>query len=159
VETEIYIFQVFAGIGVGTVLTVTAIPTQASVQDVDDTGIAAGMLVNFRLFGALIGLTLRSNIFNSVFEQNINSLGTLPTSIQRLQNANEAIGFIPSLTKLDLPDPLMSALLDAFWAPFQVLWIVMTCFSSIGVFIALFIKEFSLEKDEVDRQGFQQPSP
>jgi hypothetical protein len=54
-KAETYTFQAFAGIGVGIVLTVTAIPTRASVQHVDNTGIAAGMLVNFRLFGALIG--------------------------------------------------------------------------------------------------------
>jgi predicted MFS family arabinose efflux permease len=162
-KAETYIFQAFAGIGVGIILTVTAIPTQASVRHVDDTGIAAGMLVNFRLFGALIGLTIGSNIFNSVFKQKMDSLmdslTTLPTSIQILQNANEAIGFIPSLRTLELPEPLMNIVLDAFWAPFQVLWIVMTCISGVGFFIALFIKELSLEKDEVGRQRLQQPLP
>ncbi|KAF4635087.1 hypothetical protein G7Y89_g3013 [Cudoniella acicularis] len=162
-KAETYTFQAFAGIGVGIILTVTAIPTQASVRHVDDTGIAAGMLVNFHLFGALIGLSIGSNIFNSVFKQKMDSLmdslTTLPTSIQILQNANEAIGFIPSLRTLELPEPLMNIVLDAFWAPFQVLWIVMTCISGIGLFIALFIKELSLEKDEVGRQGLQQPLP
>jgi MFS family permease len=153
----IYVFQVFTGIGVGTTLTVTAIPAQASVHQVDDTGIAAGMLVNFRLFGALIGLAIGSNVFNSVFKEHISALGPLLSSIRRLQDAKEAIGFIPTLRKLDLPILLMDSLLDVYWVSFQVLWIVMTCFSGVGLLSALFIKELSLEKDEVGRQGFQQP--
>jgi MFS family permease len=121
VKAEAYTLQVFAGIGVGTVLTVTAIPTQASVRRVDDTGLAAGMLVSFRLFGALIGLTIGSNVFNSVFKQQVDSFTTLPPSIRILQDANKAIGFIPSLRRLDLSEPLMEALLHAYWAPFNTL--------------------------------------
>jgi hypothetical protein len=139
------------------VLTVTAIPTQASVRRVDDTGLAAGMLVSFRLFGALIGLTIGSNVFNSVFKQQIDSFTTLPPSIRILQDANKAIGFIPSLRRLNLSEPLMGALLHAYWAPFNTLWVVMACFSGIGLLVALFIQEVSLENDAVGRQGFQQP--
>ena len=53
------------GIGIGTIFAVTSIPLQASVKHVDDKGPAAGTLVIFRLFGALISLTISSTVFNS----------------------------------------------------------------------------------------------
>lgn len=59
---EAYSYQALMGVGIGTVLTVTALPTQASVKKVDDTGLAAGMLMIFRFFGALLGLTIASTV-------------------------------------------------------------------------------------------------
>lgn len=67
ITAEAYSYQVFMGVGIGTVLTVTALPTQASAKHVDDTGIAAGMLVIFRFFGALIGLTIGSTVRYSFY--------------------------------------------------------------------------------------------
>ena len=154
---EIYSFQAIAGIGVGTVLTVTAIPTQASVRHVDQTGIAAGMLVNFRLFGALIGLAVASNVFVSVFQRRIDGITSLPESFRPLRDASQAISFIPKLRTLDSSSRATNAILDIFAATFRVIWIVMTCFSGAGLTIALLIKEFSIEKDDVGRQGFQKP--
>ena len=157
-RAETYSFHAIAGIGVGTILTVTAIPTQASVKHVDDTGIAAGMLVNFRLFGALLGLSIGSNVFSSVFQQKINALTTLPGSLRVLENGSKAVSFIPSLRTLNLPGEVIDTILDVYQAPFRAIWIVMTCFSGVSFFVALFIKEVSIEKDDVGRQGFQQPS-
>ena len=50
----------------------------ASVQNVDDPGIAACILVSYRLFGALTGLAICSTVFNSVFERHIAAIGRLP---------------------------------------------------------------------------------
>lgn len=58
-------FQVILGIGTGALFSILMLPMQACVQ-VDDMGLAAGILVSFRLFGGLIGLSLRSKCFNNV---------------------------------------------------------------------------------------------
>ena len=50
-------FQVIAGIGIGTIFSVPPIPMQASAAS-DDQGLAMGIMVAFRLFGALIGLAV-----------------------------------------------------------------------------------------------------
>lgn len=59
----LYGLQVVAAIGIGTLFTLLNIPMTASVQDANDMGVAAGILVSFRLFGALIGLAICSSVF------------------------------------------------------------------------------------------------
>jgi MFS family permease len=134
-------FQVVFGIGIGIIFTTSAIPIQASVKNVDDTGLAAGILVVFRLFGALVGLAIGSTAFNSVFRQSIAALGPLPEAIQQLEDASQAIGFIPSLRKLDLPNKTMDSLINAYRIPFRTIWIIMTCLSGVGFLTSLFIRE------------------
>ncbi|KAL8653175.1 MAG: hypothetical protein Q9210_002248 [Variospora velana] len=76
--------QVIAGIGVGTHFTVLIIPMQASLLHVDDMGLAAGIIVCFRLFGALLGLAIYASVFNNTFDQNIRSLSPLPPAVAAL---------------------------------------------------------------------------
>ncbi|KAM4060798.1 major facilitator superfamily protein [Hirsutella rhossiliensis] len=47
-------FQIILGIGTGNLFSVLNLPMQASVPNADDMGLAAGVLVSFRLFGALL---------------------------------------------------------------------------------------------------------
>ena len=87
-------FQVIMGIGTGTLISTLMLPIQACVN-VDDMGLAAGVLVSFRLFGGLIGLSICSTVFNNMFELRIASLGALPDTVVTLKDVREAIGFIP----------------------------------------------------------------
>jgi hypothetical protein len=50
--------QLIAMMGIGTLLTIQVVLMQASVTDVDDSGIAIGMLDSFRVFGGLVGLAV-----------------------------------------------------------------------------------------------------
>ncbi|KAF3761041.1 MFS general substrate transporter [Cryphonectria parasitica EP155] len=159
--TEAYIYQAFMGVGVGTVLTVTAFPTQASVSHVDDVGIAAGMLVIFRLFGALLGLTMASTVFSSVFQQRMNAVTaamTLPDSLEVLKDASQAVGFIPHLRELSgvVSWETMSAVIAVYTRSFQVVWLVFTGFFVVGFAVSLSIQELSMENDDVGRQGLAQ---
>ncbi|KAI1380414.1 MFS general substrate transporter [Hypoxylon crocopeplum] len=156
-RVEVYVFQSLLGAGVGILFTGTQVPMQASVVNVNDTGLAVGMLVVFRLFGALVGLAISSTAFSSVFRQSIAALGTLPEQVDALNDASQAVGFIPTLRTLDLPSEYMSDLTEAYRKPFQAIWIIMTTLSGVGLFISLFIKELSLENEDVGRQGFEQP--
>ncbi|KAF5025546.1 hypothetical protein F66182_2354 [Fusarium sp. NRRL 66182] len=151
-----YSFQSFLGMGVGTVFTTTTVQLQASVDLVDDMGLAAGLLVFFRLFGALLGQTIGAAIFSSVFQDSLASFGPLPESLRVLEDSSEAIGFIHALGRLDLPAEVMDKLIDVYQSPFQVLWMVMAGFSCVGVVACLFTKDYSLEREDVGRQGFEQ---
>lgn len=151
-------FQVIAGMGIGTLFSILVIPMQASVQSVDDTGLAVGILVSFRLFGALVGLATSSTIFNNVFQQQINSVGPLPKSVAVLQNANEAIGFIPALRTLDLQPEMMAYILEAYRTSMAAVFITLAVLSALGFLASLFTKEITLEKEDLGRQRFEPSS-
>ncbi|KAF2679795.1 MFS general substrate transporter [Lentithecium fluviatile CBS 122367] len=106
-------FQVILGIGTGTLFSVLMIPIQACVH-VDDMGIAAGILVSFRLFGGLLGLSMCSTVFTNVFEKKILMAGDLLGDLAALKNAHEAIAFIPVLRELKLPSHLLKAVVEAY---------------------------------------------
>jgi MFS family permease len=155
-RAEAYSLQVMVGIGIGTIFAVTCIPLQASVKHVDDTGLAAGTLVIFRLFGALIGLTISSTVFNSIFAQRFTAtLATIP-QLHDLGDPSNAIRFIPSLRLLSLPQETMDSVIDVYQGSFQSVWIVMTCLAGAGFLCSLLIKELTLEKDDIGRQGLEQ---
>ncbi|KAI6089743.1 MFS general substrate transporter [Hypoxylon rubiginosum] len=152
---EVYIFQSILGVGLGTVFTATQVPMQASVSDVNDTGTVVGMLVVFRIFGALVGLSASSAAFNAVFQKSIDALGALPEEVKILDNASQAISFIPVLRELNTTVEVMNGVLRAYEEPFQAIWIMMTCASGIGFLVSIFIKEYTLERDDIGRQGLQ----
>jgi hypothetical protein len=157
-QAEALTFPSFLGSGFGTVLTTTIVSMLASVHQVDDSGLAAGMLVIARFLGSLFGLAICSAVFNSIFQQSITSLGTLPGPLKPLKDASRAVGFIPELRKLDLPDAIMTSVLEAYQDSFQMIWLVMACFSGLVTSISFLTKEHTLEKEDVGRQGFQPPS-
>ncbi|KAH7127491.1 major facilitator superfamily domain-containing protein [Dactylonectria macrodidyma] len=151
-----YSFQSFLGLGVGTVFTTTTVQLQSSVELIDDMGLAAGLLVFFRLVGAMLGQTIGATIFNSVFQDGLADFGELPDSLRILEDPSEAIGFIPSLADLGLSTEVMDRLIDVYQGPFQTIWMVMAGFSCAGAVVSFFAKELTLERDEVGRQGFEE---
>ncbi|PVH94427.1 MFS general substrate transporter [Periconia macrospinosa] len=153
-----YTFQVFLGMGLGIVFTATQVPMQASVKDVDDTGLAVGMLVCFRLTGALGGLAICSTAFISVFQRKINSLVPLPESFSILQDSRHAIELIPIINTLEIPGELLKEVLGVYHKAFQAVWIILTTFSFVGLCASLFIEELTLEREEIGRQGFEHDS-
>ncbi|KAI1820899.1 MFS general substrate transporter [Xylaria intraflava] len=157
-RTETYALEALLGIGLGVVFTGTQVPMQASVLHVDDTGLAVGMLVVFRLFGALIGLAIGSTAFSSVFEKNIVALGPLPEQLRALDDATKAIEFLPTLRTLDLPTEIMDGVIDTYQKSFEAIWYILASFAGLGFISSLFMKELSLDNEDVGRQGFQQPT-
>jgi MFS family permease len=157
-RAKTYTFQALLGVGLGIVFTGTQVPMQASVKDVDDTGLAVGMLVCFRLAGALVGLAVSSTAFSSVFEHSISSLEPLPAQLGILQDSRQAISFIPMMHTLDLPTGSLMEVLVAYQKAFRAVWIILTSFSFVGLCASFFIRDFTLEREEVGRQGFEHPS-
>lgn len=155
-RVEMYAFQALLGVGIGTIFTASQVPMQASMTDVDDTGLAVGTLIVVRIFGALIGLAAGSAVFSAVFQKSIARLGPLPENVKQLQDSSQAINFIPLLRELDVQNK--SGLVDVYRIAFRAIWIVLTSLSGIGLFASLFIKDFTLEREELGRQGFAHSS-
>ncbi|KAJ4391880.1 hypothetical protein N0V93_005500 [Gnomoniopsis smithogilvyi] len=155
-RAEIYVFHALLGVGIGTIFTASQVPMQASMTDVDDTGLAVGTLIVVRLFGALIGLAAGSAVFSSVFQKSIARLGPLPENVRQLQDSSQAIDFIPLLRELHLQNE--SELVEVYRIAFRAIWIVLTSLSGVGLLACLSIKDLTLEREELGRQGFEHSS-
>jgi hypothetical protein len=149
-------FQVILGIGIGAFWSVLNLPLQASMQNVDDMGLAAGILVSFRVFGGLIGLAVSSSIFNTVFSAEITALGALPGDLAVLGDVQEAVGYIPYLKHVQVPTEILDGVIDAYRKSiYGVFWMV-AGISVVGFFISFLIKEKSLEREELGRQQLKE---
>lgn len=154
----LYGLQVIAAVGVGTLFTILTIPMTASVQNVDDMGIAAGILVSFRLFGALIGLAICSTVFNSVFGQHIAAIGTLPPSVEKLKDVREAVGFIPTLRLMDLQPRILEQIIEAYRVSIMAVFLTLAGIGAAGFIASLFMKELTIEREDLGRQQFEKSS-
>lgn len=144
------------GAGVGALLRLLQLPIQASVPSVDDTGLAIGLLLSFRLLGGLVGVAVGSTIFSSTFAPSIAAVGALPDSLALLRDANEAIGFIPKLRTLDLPTEIMNPVRQAYVTSIRAIFYTMTGFGGLGFISSMFIEELSLQKTDLGRQRFKE---
>lgn len=145
----LYGVQVVAAIGVGTLFTIPTIPMTASVQNVNDMGIATGTLVSFRLFGALVGLAICSTVFVNVSEQRIASIGTLPPSVEILKDVREAIGFIPALRSTDLEPRILKQVVEAYRVSMMAVFLTLAGIGAVGFFASLFARELTTEGEEL----------
>lgn len=146
--------QVLAGVGLGVLFTICTFPMNAS-QHVDDAGLAIGIMVSFRMFGSMTGLAIGSTVFHSVFEKRIAKLGELPGNLAILQDVREAVGFIPSLREIDHSVPVYSAVIECYRVSFMAVFLALAGMGVMGFIFSFFIKELSLENEEVGRQGFE----
>lgn len=149
-------FQVIAGIGIGTIFSVPPIPMQASAAP-EDQGLAMGIMVAFRLFGALIGLAVGATTFSSVFDNRIHNIA-LPASVALLKNPSEAVGFIPHLRTVDIPPALRDLIRGAYKDAMQAIWYELAAFGALGFLSSLFVEELTMETEELGRQYFEHES-
>ncbi|KAK0623889.1 major facilitator superfamily domain-containing protein [Immersiella caudata] len=150
--------QVISGIGIGALYCVLVLPMQASAPTVDDTGLAVGLLVSFRLFGALIGLSVGSTVFSSTWEKTVASLGPLPDGMEHFKSGNGAIELIPALRSLELPADILAPLLNVYTESLRTIWYVLVGLSLFGLATSLLTKEITLDKEEMGRQRFESES-
>ncbi|KAK5655829.1 hypothetical protein OQA88_5368 [Cercophora sp. LCS_1] len=153
-----YSAQVITGVGIGALYTILVLPVQATAPSVDDTGLAVGMFVSFRLFGALVGLAVGSTVFSSVWERSIADLHGLPNtigSLPGLQSGHEAVQLIPSLRTLELPPDALTLLLGLYDRSIRAIWYVLIGFSVFGLVSSLLTKEVTLDKEDMGRQRFE----
>jgi hypothetical protein len=122
---------------------------QASVVHIGDTGLAIGILLTFRLLGGLVGLSICSTIFSSYFSRSLETIGSLPISLEHLRDPETAVAFIPQLRALDLPDSTLKPIIYAYMTSIRALMYAMTGFASLGFLSSLFIQDLTLEKTEM----------
>ncbi|KAI1473301.1 hypothetical protein K445DRAFT_349195 [Daldinia sp. EC12] len=147
--------QVPLAIGMGSLFALLNLPLQASLSNVDDMGLAAGILVSFRLFGGLIGLAICSTVFNNIFESQINSLGPLPDNLSILSDVREAVGLVPLLKDLNMTTELLDKVIEAYRVSISAVFWTLAGTAGVGFLISLLIKEKSLESEELGKQQLE----
>ncbi|ROW03613.1 hypothetical protein VPNG_07162 [Cytospora leucostoma] len=145
-------FQVISGIGIGTNFVVPCIPMQASASAADQ-GLAGGIMVSFRLFGALIGLAIGSTTFNNVYAKAIGDI-PIPQALQKFTDPNAAVALIQNLRDLDVSPDVLSAIREAYRVSMKDIFIVLAAFGALGFVSSLFVKELSMETDELGDQHY-----
>ncbi|KAI1138457.1 major facilitator superfamily domain-containing protein [Hypoxylon sp. FL0543] len=157
-RSEIQGYPILWGTGVA-LLRLLILPMQASVKNVDDTGLATSLLLFVRFLGSLVGLAIASSTFNSVFSRNLSSISEdLHGPLAQLENSNQAIAFIPQLKLLQnqvSPD-LLTAVLRVYLEGFRTVFYVMTGIAVLGFITSLFTRELSLKNRESSAQAFEE---
>lgn len=139
---EIYTLQAALGLSLGVIFGGTQFSIRASVSHARDIGLAVSMLAVFELLGALFGLSLSSGLFGYIFEYGITllrSLGPLPGDIEPLVGVRQAMGFIPTLRTLELPNETMSKLIGVYSDAFLLVWLFGELFAFVGLAVSWFV--------------------
>jgi multidrug resistance protein len=140
--------------GVGALMRLLHLPMQASVPSVDDTGLAIGLLLTFRLLGGLVGLAVGSTLFNSIFGSAIADIQNLPGSLAVLRDGKQAIGYVPELRKLEVASEVLNPVLHAYAEAMSAIIYAMTAFGFVGFLSSIFTFEHTLQKTDLGRQRF-----
>ncbi|GAB1194117.1 hypothetical protein APSETT444_003358 [Aspergillus pseudonomiae] len=144
------------GMGIS-LLRLNLLPIQASVKNVDDTGLAIGQLLTIRMFGGLVGLTISSTIFNSVFATGISSSTIQPSGpLAPLEDVANAVSFIEKLRSLDVPSGTLDQVLRIYLKCFQTIFYTMTGLSGLGLVTSLFVDEIDLKSQDLGNQRFEE---
>lgn len=144
------------GAGVA-LLRLNLLPMQASVKNVDDTGLAIGQFLTIRMFGGLVGLTISATIFNSVFSTSISATAVhLTGPLAPLEDVANAVAFIDKLRSIDVPVETRDQVLRVYLKCFQTIFYTMTGLSGLGLVTSLFVDEIDLRSQGLGNQRFEE---
>ncbi|KAM0501069.1 hypothetical protein ACHAP8_004797 [Fusarium lateritium] len=143
------------GTGVA-LLRLQLLPMQASVQKAEDTGVAIGQFFTIRMFGGLIGLTIASAIFNTVFAKTILSSSVpLEGPLAPLADSSKAVAFIKEFPSLDISQHTLNDILTVYLTCFRTIFYTMTGFGAVGLLASMFIAEIDLKSQDRGNQQFE----
>lgn len=143
------------GVGVS-LLRLNILPMQASVKHVDDTGLAIGQFFVVRMFGGLVGLTVASTIFNSVFSEAVAaSRMRLTGPLAPLKDASNAVAFIDRLSTLDVSSGTLRWVSGAYLQCFRIIFYTMTGFAGLGLITSFLQDEIQLIDKNLGSQRFE----
>lgn len=144
------------GVGVA-LLRLNLLPMQASVKNIDDTGLAIGQFLTIRMFGGLVGLTIASTIFNTVFSTSISSSTVQLTGpLAPLSDASAAIAFIEKLRSLDVSPETLDPVLRVYLKCFQTIFYTMAGLGGLGLVTSMFVDEIDLSGKNLGSQHFEE---
>ncbi|KAH6954564.1 major facilitator superfamily domain-containing protein [Fusarium avenaceum] len=156
-SSALFGLPVIWGVGVA-LLRLNLLPMQASVKDVEDTGVAIGQYFTIRMFGGLFGLTIASAIFNTAFSSSIVSTSVqLEGPLAPLKDTSNAIAFIKELKPLatEVSRNTLVEVLVAYLTSFRVIFYTMTGFSGLGLLTSFFLEEIDLKSQGRGNQRFE----
>jgi hypothetical protein len=137
-------------------LRLNILPMQASVKNVDDTGLAIAQFLIIRMFGGLVGLTISSSIFNNVFSMAIaDTTVQLSGALAPLKNASNAVRFIASLRSLQVSFSTLDQVLGVYLKCLRTIFYVMTGMGALGLITSIFLDEIDLKGRELGNQRFE----
>ncbi|KAF5017867.1 hypothetical protein F66182_10162 [Fusarium sp. NRRL 66182] len=143
------------GVGVA-LLRLNLLPMQASVKNVEDTGVATGQFLTIRMFGGLIGLTIASAIFNTTFSKAITSVTVrLAGPLAPLQDASNAVAFIQQLRELEVSQRVLDEVLGVYLTCFRTILYTMTSLGALGLLTSVFLVEIDLQGQGRGNQQFE----
>ncbi|CCT75494.1 related to putative multidrug transporter [Fusarium fujikuroi IMI 58289] len=154
-SSMLYGIPVIWGTGVA-LLRLNLLPMQASVKNVDDTGVAIGQFLTIRMFGGLIGLTVASAIFNTVFAKTIASSSLqLAGPLAPLEDASKAIAFIKELRTLSIFPTTLNEVLRVYLECFRTVFYTMAGLGALGLLTSMFLEEIDLKSQDRGNQRFE----
>ncbi|QGI70768.1 hypothetical protein CEK26_003103 [Fusarium fujikuroi] len=154
-SSMLYGIPVIWGTGVA-LLRHNLLPMQASVKNVDDTGVAIGQFLTIRMFGGLIGLTVASAIFNTVFAKTIASSSLqLAGPLAPLEDASKAIAFIKELRTLSIFPTTLNEVLRVYLECFRTVFYTMAGLGALGLLTSMFLEEIDLKSQDRGNQRFE----
>jgi hypothetical protein len=136
-----------AGIGLGMTYPALTIPVQATVS-AQDVGDATGLLVFSRNLGAVVGMAAGSAVFTAQFSSSFERAG-LSYRAFGIHNANDAVGLVPRIPKMEVRPSEKLALLGVYASSFQAVAILVAIMTGIGTLAALFVIDAKPEQEEV----------
>ncbi|CAI7659092.1 unnamed protein product [Penicillium viridicatum] len=155
-ESMRYGLPILWGTGIA-LLRLSILPMQASVKDINDTGLAIGLLLAIRMFGGLVGLTIASTIFNTTFSTSISSSSIeLTGSLAPLRDAANAVNFIDKMRLLDISAATLDPVLRVYLKCFQTIFYTMMGLSGLGLVTSFFVAEIDLNRKNLGNQRFEE---
>ncbi|KAF9775748.1 hypothetical protein IL306_006122 [Fusarium sp. DS 682] len=142
------------GTGVA-LLRLNILPMQASVKDVNDTGVAIGQFYTIKMFGGLIGLTIASAIFNTVFAKTIASSSVQLTGPLQPLDASKAVAFIKELGSLNVSQKTLNDVLVVYLECFRTIFYTMAGLGALGLITSMFLEEIDLKSQGRGNQRFE----
>ncbi|KUL88351.1 hypothetical protein ZTR_04983 [Talaromyces verruculosus] len=137
-------------------LRLNLLPMQASVKNVDDTGLAIAQFLSIRMFGGLVGLTISSAIFNSVFSTSVTDTTIqLTGALAPLNDSSNAVNFIDQLRLLDVSETTLDQVLRVYLKCFRTIFYTMTGLSGLGLITSALLDEIDLKKQDLGNQRFE----
>jgi hypothetical protein len=137
-------------------LRLNLLPLQASVRNVDDTGLALALLFTIRLLGGLVGLAISAAVFTNVFAVAARDAAVQLTGVlEPLRDSRNAVNFIEVLRGLDVPWATLEGVLRVYLKCFRTIFYVMTGLGALGLVTSAFLEEINLKGRERGRQVFE----
>lgn len=150
-------YPVLWGMGIA-LLRLLLLPMQASVKNVDDTGLATSLLLFVRFLGSLVGLAIASTAFSTTFSHKLRPLlPDLHGPLSQLRDSNQAIAFIVQLRQLQsqIDQIVLAKILRVYLDSFRTVFYLMAGISGLGFVTSLFTQELSLKNKETGAQAFE----